>query len=80
MILQTVLFVQGLLAIFLVGVKRQKLRRWGFVFGLANEPLWMYSSWTHGLYGVLGLSVVSAVVWIIGLKRNWSLVPDELGA
>jgi len=69
--LQVVLFIQGILAIFLVGVKAPRIRRWGFVFGLANEPLWMWVAWTNSQWGILGLAIVSACVWTRGLIANW---------
>jgi len=59
----------GIPAIVLIGRKNRRLRKWGYIFGLAGQPFWVWSSYAAGQWGILILSVLYFFCWGEGL---WS--------
>jgi len=45
--------------------------RWGFVFGLATQPFWFYTSFRHRQWGIFIASIFYAFGWAIGVYRNF---------
>lgn len=50
-----------------------RLRRWGYVVGLAGEPAWFYAAATAEpvQWGVIGVTIWTAIFLAIGLRNNW---------
>jgi len=63
-------------AIWLVGGK-SRFRRWGYVAGVASEPLWLYTSWVNGQWGVFLLSIVYGILWARGAWNHWNDDPPS---
>lgn len=55
--------VFGVFAIVLIAMKN----KWGFVFGLASQPFWFYTSYTNEQWGIFLLSFVYLGSWIYGI-------------
>jgi hypothetical protein len=49
-IAQTIVFIFGLLAIFLVGLKDRNYRRYGYLAGLIGQTGWFYTTIYHKQY------------------------------
>jgi hypothetical protein len=61
----------GATAIFVVGLKEPRRRRWGFVLGVCGQPFWIYTTWNHEQWGILLLTAVYTYSWINGLRNHW---------
>lgn len=55
---QVCIAVFGVAAIWLVGRRAPRVRRWGFVCGLAAQPFWFWTTVAHEQWGI---AVVSRV-------------------
>lgn len=55
----------------LFAFREPRIRRWGYVAGLAAEPFWLYTSWMAGQWGVVIVTFVTAAALVIGLRNNW---------
>ena len=42
---------------------------WGFVIGLACQPFWYYTTYTHKQWGVFAASVLYTIGWSMGAYR-----------
>lgn len=61
----------GCSAIWLVGRRDQKLRRWGYVAGLCSQPFWFYTTIAAEQWGIVALSIWYTYAWASGLYNNW---------
>lgn len=73
MIPQIFIMIFGVTAIWLVGSKQSKWKRWGFVCGICAQPFWMWTSISHEQWGIAAMSLLYGASWIRGLKNNWSV-------
>ncbi len=73
------IIVFGLSAIWLVGGKEKKWRRWGFVLNLCSQPFWTYVAIMNEQYGILVLTLIYAWGWIRGTYNSWIKKEDENG-
>jgi hypothetical protein len=60
----------GVAAIVLVGMQG-KLRRLGFIFGLAAQPFWFWTSYENSQWGIFALSVAYTFSWLNGLRNTY---------
>jgi len=60
----------GIPAIVLVG-REERLRKWGYLLGLAGQPFWVWSSYAAGQWGILILSVLYFFAWGEGVWNFW---------
>lgn len=71
MINQIGIFIFGVSAILLIGLKDEKLRKWGFVCGLLSQPFWFYTTWKAGQWGIFAMSFVYAYSWANGFRNHF---------
>jgi len=62
------LAILGIIAIILVARKN----KWGFVFGLASQPFWLYTSYINKQWGVFLLSIIYVFSWAFGIYEWFS--------
>lgn len=68
---QVFIAVFGVGAIWLVGCTTPKVRRWGYVLGLAAQPFWFWTTVAHKQYGITALCLFYGVSWARGLYKHW---------
>jgi nicotinamide riboside transporter PnuC len=56
------------LSIFFISGKQPII---GFCFGLFGQPLWFYTSWTHGQYAIVILSLWYTFCHWRGIRREY---------
>lgn len=74
-------FVQFLIAatgagsIYFLSDRDWKVRRWGYVVGLAGEPAWIYAGMTAEplQWGVVFLAMWWSVFFVRGIFNNWEV-------
>jgi hypothetical protein len=67
---QILIALLGGLSIWLVSCKG-KIKKWGYVFGLASAPCWLHTSFVNHLWGVFVLSIWYTVAWGWGIYNYW---------
>lgn len=65
------IFILSAIAGGLVAQKRDSIRRWGYIVGLASEPFWFWASISTEQWGVFGGCVVWTVIWGLGVWNHW---------
>lgn len=60
------LFIFTIIGLFLVSFKN----KWGFVFGLIGQLLFLIAAFIDKMYGLIVLSIVLIFVWAFGIY-NW---------
>lgn len=70
-IVQIGLFLFGAGAVLVVGMKKHRFRRWGYVLGLCGQPFWFYLAIDGKAWGVFLLVCIYTFSWGYGLKNNW---------
>ncbi|MDP2398837.1 MAG: hypothetical protein Q8M53_10830 [Burkholderiales bacterium] len=45
--------------------------RWGVAIGFAGQPAWIWSTFTHGQFGMFIVSLAFALVYGWGIWRHW---------
>jgi hypothetical protein len=68
---QLILFISGVLAIFLTQDPRAEYRRWACIVGLAGQPFWLASTFAWSTWGMFCLSVLYTCAWLRGLWVHW---------
>lgn len=78
MIVQVLIAVLGVGAVWLSQDERPHLRKYACIFGLLGQPLWFYTSWSTEQWGIFALSFVYTIAWLKGLHVYWlSGVPSH---
>ena len=57
-IVQAVLLVLSGTAVYLLASKNERRQFVGCLIGICGQPLWLWSAWIHGQWGIFILSVV----------------------
>jgi len=68
---QIAIFVLSAIAGILITFKRDRVRRWGYIVGLASEPFWFWAAISADQWGVFGGCVVWTIIWGIGTWNHW---------
>lgn len=71
MIDQIGIALTGVTAIFLSQSKRDSLRRYACLFGIAGQPFWIWSAMKADQWGVLVLTALYTLAWAKGVWTNW---------
>lgn len=48
-----------------------ELHRWGYVLGLASQPLWIAATWRARQWGMLALSIFYVGAWWQGIANRF---------
>lgn len=67
---QALLLLLSGLAGYLATRRTPTHRAWGCVLGLLAQPLWLWSSWQAGQWGVFVLSLGYTYSWATGFVHN----------
>lgn len=73
---QAGIFVFGCSAIWFVGRKDLKTRRWGYVLGMLGQPFWFMATIPTKQWGMVAVSVWYAYAWGQGLYNHW-IAPEK---
>ncbi|RJR27749.1 hypothetical protein C4561_01455 [candidate division WWE3 bacterium] len=76
-VVQVLVCVFGVGAIWLVGRKSDKWKRLGFVFGCLSQPFWFYTFISHHQWVLVGIGVAYAYVWADGLRNHWKIKENQ---
>jgi hypothetical protein len=68
---QLLIGLLGVTAIWLSQDKRDHVRRFGCLFGLASQPFWFYSAWTAEQWGIFALCFFYTWAWLKGVRTFW---------
>lgn len=68
---QVVVTVFGASAIFLLGARTNRVRRWGVVCGLIAQPAWYVTAICHEQWGLLPVFALYTGSWLRGLWTYW---------
>jgi hypothetical protein len=71
MIDQIGIALTGVTAIFLTQSKREYLRRYACLFGMAGQPFWFWSAISAEQWGVTALCVLYSLAWAKGCWQHW---------
>lgn len=71
-IIQLVLAICGLTALYLSTGNNPRGRRWGPVIGLCGQPAWLLFAWQANAWGLFSLSLVYSMVYVRGIRLQWS--------
>lgn len=61
----------GATAIMLTQSQHESRRRYACLFGLAGQPFWFATAYTHQQWGVLGLCFLYGFSWAKGVWQWW---------
>ena len=68
---QAVVTIFGASAIFLLGARIDRVRRWGVVCGLIAQPAWYITAIAHEQWGLLPVFALYTGSWLRGLWTYW---------
>lgn len=68
--LQVMIAVTSLAAIYLVG-QTSPAQKWGYVIGLASQPLWLAATYRARQWGMFFLSGAYAGVWLVHIVNHF---------
>lgn len=68
---QIAIIVLCMSASWLVNDHRPHIARFGPVLGLASEPFWFYTTYTHHQWGIFASAFVYTFSWSRGFYNHW---------
>lgn len=71
MIVQILIALLGITAVWLSQDARRDRRRYACIFGLIGQPLWFYTTWQAEQWGIFVLSFAYTFAWIKGVRVYW---------
>jgi len=71
MIIQLLIAITGISAVYLSQQSNDNLKRYACFFGLSAQPLWFYTAYTNEQWGIFVLCFFYTYAWFIGFKNNW---------
>jgi hypothetical protein len=66
-IIQIIILVLSGLAVWLVSHSKARVRKWGYVAGLAGQPFWLFTTVQHEQWGLVVLSGWYTEAWARGV-------------
>jgi len=51
--------------------RTEKWKRWGFIFGFAGQPFWLYTSLKNNQWGISLLSIFYMYAFGMGIYNYW---------
>lgn len=73
---QIFILIFGCTAIWLVS-RKDKWKRYGYIFGLCSQPFWIYTSYANQQWGILALCFFYTYSWTQGIYNYWIKKDDE---
>lgn len=73
---QIIIFLTGMIAIWLVNDKRESYRKYSSIFGLLGQPFWFYTTYKAEQWGILFLTIFYTIAWGRGFYYSW-IVKEE---
>jgi len=67
---QIVIFIFGSLSIWFVS-RKEKWKRWGYIFGMIAQPFWFYVSIENKQWGIVAVSFIYTYSWGMGIYNYW---------
>lgn len=64
------IIIFGASAIWFVS-RREKWRRWGYIFGILSQPFWFISAYQTKQWGIFFISVWYTYSWAQGIWNYW---------
>lgn len=71
MLVQVMIIITGITAVWLSQDTRENYRRFACLFGLAGQPFWFYSSFHTEQWGIFALSFIYTFAWFKGVRHFW---------
>lgn len=71
MVVQILIALLGITAVWLSQDARRERQRYACIFGLIGQPLWFYTTWQAGQWGIFVLSFAYTLAWIKGVRVYW---------
>lgn len=68
---QLAIMFTGVLAAWINQDRRERVRRWACVIGLAGQPFWLYAGWKAQQWGALIVSAGFTVAYLRGVAGMW---------
>lgn len=66
---QCALTIMGIGSVLSISSRKYLLGSW---LGLLAEPFWLYTSWNHGQWGIVILSLAYGGFWIRSIVEHWN--------
>ena len=61
----------GVTAVWLTQQKKQAIKKYACLLGLAGQPFWFYATYTAEQWGIFTLCIFYTYAWFQGVKSNW---------
>jgi hypothetical protein len=71
MIIQTMIVITGVIAIFMTQSKNVNVQKYACIFGLIGQPFWIWASLESEQWGMLTVSVLYTIAWFQGFYNYW---------
>lgn len=59
------------MAIFLVAQRDKRIRRWGYLSGMASQPFYLHETFAAGQWGMFALCFWYTLSWTLGAWNHW---------
>ena len=70
-LLQLLILLSGVVIIVLISSQRRRLRLLCYGLGLISEPLWFWTAWVHGQWGIYLMSLWYMLACAWGIWNTW---------
>ena len=68
---QWAIAVLGPGAVLLVGFREERIRRWGYIAGIAAQPFWFVTLYHNRQWPLFLVAAVYTVGWVQGIWNFW---------
>jgi hypothetical protein len=70
-IVQLIIAITGVVAIFLTQSRNADLQKYACLIGLAGQPFWMMATYQSQQWGMFVLTLFYTLAWCQGIKNYW---------
>jgi len=71
MLVQIIIAITGVMAVFLSQHEKLTKRKYACLFGLIGQPFWFYATYIAEQWGIFALSFIYTIAWLKGLHLYW---------
>lgn len=68
---QLFIAITGVVAIWLTPQRKNNLKKYACLFGIAGQPFWFYSAFTAQQWGIFALCFFYSYSWGLGVYKQW---------